>query len=51
MGRSGLKRVEIDGSGLQMNGSGREWMGMDRSGWRGWGCVGVGGSGREYSLV
>ena len=41
MGRSGLKRVEIDGSGLQMSGSGSEWMGMDRSGWRGWEFVGV----------
>ena len=27
MGRSGLKRVEMDDSGLEMSGSGWEWMG------------------------
>ena len=33
LSRSALKRVVIDGSGLQISGSGWEWMGVSWSEW------------------
>ena len=42
LSRSALKRVVIDGSGLQISGIGWEWMGVS---WSEWEWVGVGGNG------
>ena len=47
MSGSELKRVETDGSVLQLSGIGWEWVGVDESRWE-W--IGMDGSGWEYMI-